>query len=315
MLSFQTVVCAIDYSEGCRRALVLAADLAERAHADLHLLHVSPLPEAPFPGEAAAERADIYRGRVERLATAALGTAALGTADALKALAPVLHESFGEAACDGIVHYATAVGADLVVMGTHRRQGFGERLLGSVAAETLRRSAVPVLVVPERATQTAPGPGRPVVVAVDFSEHSAAAVRQGRAFAEAFTAPVVLAHVRDAAPDTLAGAIRHRPAEGTLSREAAHAALTRLAQEAGEAGDADGPFTHTQHVVPGLPKGGLTDLAERLGAGLLVMGTHGRTGWDRARLGSVAEWTVRRAPCPVLVVPTAAAVAPRTDAA
>ena len=37
---------------------------------------------------------------------------------------------------------------------------------------------------------------------------------------------------------------------------------------------------------------------------LIVMGTHGRTGLKHALLGSVAEKTVRHAPCPVLVVRT-----------
>ena len=36
---------------------------------------------------------------------------------------------------------------------------------------------------------------------------------------------------------------------------------------------------------------------------LIVMGTHGRTGLQRVLLGSVAEQAVRKAPCPVLVVP------------
>ena len=35
---------------------------------------------------------------------------------------------------------------------------------------------------------------------------------------------------------------------------------------------------------------------------LIVCGTHGRQGWDRIALGSVAENVVRRAPCPVLTV-------------
>ncbi len=46
------------------------------------------------------------------------------------------------------------------------------------------------------------------------------------------------------------------------------------------------------------------------GVGLIVLGTHGRTGVSRALLGSVAESVVRLAPCPVLTVP-----APVTDAA
>ena len=44
--------------------------------------------------------------------------------------------------------------------------------------------------------------------------------------------------------------------------------------------------------------------ARTLDADLIVMGTHGRTGLDRALLGSVAEKVLRKAPCPVLTVPT-----------
>lgn len=44
------------------------------------------------------------------------------------------------------------------------------------------------------------------------------------------------------------------------------------------------------------------DSAEDLGADLIVMGTHGRTGLTHVFLGSVAERTLRSAPCPVLTV-------------
>ena len=42
--------------------------------------------------------------------------------------------------------------------------------------------------------------------------------------------------------------------------------------------------------------------AEEVGADLIVMGTHGRRGFSRALLGSVAETVVRTAPCPVLTI-------------
>jgi nucleotide-binding universal stress UspA family protein len=42
--------------------------------------------------------------------------------------------------------------------------------------------------------------------------------------------------------------------------------------------------------------------AKELGADLIVMGTHGRRGFSRALLGSVAETVVRTAPCPVLTI-------------
>jgi nucleotide-binding universal stress UspA family protein len=50
------------------------------------------------------------------------------------------------------------------------------------------------------------------------------------------------------------------------------------------------------------------------GADLVVVATHGRTGWDRLMLGSVAEKVLRSAPCPVLTVPPRAGAFAKADA-
>ncbi len=61
------------------------------------------------------------------------------------------------------------------------------------------------------------------------------------------------------------------------------------------------------HAVPGTPATAICEMATKLGADLIVMGTHGRTGIAHMLLGSVAERTLRHAPCPVLAVPATAA--------
>ena len=55
-------------------------------------------------------------------------------------------------------------------------------------------------------------------------------------------------------------------------------------------------------VICGDARDVVVKLAKDKGAGLIVVGTHGRHGLRRALLGSVAETIVRDAPCPVLVV-------------
>ena len=59
------------------------------------------------------------------------------------------------------------------------------------------------------------------------------------------------------------------------------------------------------HALMGDPSRVIPRLAVSIGAGLVVMGTHGRRGIGRMVLGSVAEATLRRAPCPVLTLKTA----------
>ena len=299
MLPFQTIVCALDFEEGSTRALVRAADLAERVRADLHLLHVDPLFRARLAvPEGHAE--EVFRRRVVQFVNETLGAG-----DAFDVLAPTVHQSYGEAPTDGILRYARHVGADLVVVGTHGRRGLGHLLVGSVAAETLRRSAVPVLVVPERAGSPAPGPARPVLAAVDFSGHARPALRLARDLADAYVAPVELVHVLDGPPEETAelvdlpAASDPQASAGDAVRDRVHHALQRLAEEGGGA-------VAARHVVPGTAGTGVVQTADARSAGTVVLGTHGRRGWDRVRLGSVAEWVVRHAACPVLVLPPAA---------
>jgi nucleotide-binding universal stress UspA family protein len=68
----------------------------------------------------------------------------------------------------------------------------------------------------------------------------------------------------------------------------------------------DGVETETT-VAAGVPAGVIPDLAATVGADLVVMGTHGRTGLDRSLHGSVTERVVRTAAVPVLAVPLASA--------
>jgi nucleotide-binding universal stress UspA family protein len=57
----------------------------------------------------------------------------------------------------------------------------------------------------------------------------------------------------------------------------------------------------------------IVDQAVALHADLLVMGTHGRSGFDRFLLGSVTEKVLRKAPCPVLTVPPQAPEVPSPE--
>lgn len=56
------------------------------------------------------------------------------------------------------------------------------------------------------------------------------------------------------------------------------------------------------HVPFGDPGPSIVGVAQQVGADLIVMGTHGRTGLGRVLLGSVAEHVLRHATCPVLTI-------------
>lgn len=57
----------------------------------------------------------------------------------------------------------------------------------------------------------------------------------------------------------------------------------------------------TFHIRAGRPFAQICQLASEIRAGLIVLSTHGRTGWERALMGSTTEKIIRHAQCPVLV--------------
>lgn len=57
-----------------------------------------------------------------------------------------------------------------------------------------------------------------------------------------------------------------------------------------------------RHIVWGDPVKEILDFAYKIPADLIVMGTHGRSGFERLFLGSATEKVIRKATCPVLTI-------------
>jgi nucleotide-binding universal stress UspA family protein len=73
--------------------------------------------------------------------------------------------------------------------------------------------------------------------------------------------------------------------------------LGRLARAAGESGASAQPM-----LLYGDPITNIVETAARRRAEMVVMGSEGRTGWDRLRIGSIADGVIRKARCPVMTV-------------
>jgi len=201
-------------------------------------------------------------------------------------------------------------GADLVVLGRHRRQLLADLVTGGTAERVLRSSRVPVLL----AHTPAERPYQHALFAVDFSEPSQralAAVQElgiipaEAAAVHAFRAPGY-GKLIDAGLDAASMRRHVESASASASRELARflasAGLTR-ARSAGLG-------TLFEAVVrAGPPAQVIREAAGERRSQLLVLGTRGLTGLKRAVLGSVAEDLVRDPPCDLLVVPPRAPAA------
>ncbi len=141
-------------------------------------------------------------------------------------------------------------------------------------------------------------PIRKILVATDFSQHSARALEAAVELAVRFDAEVDVLHAFDL-PIPLVTPYEVAIPDGYLD-ETRSAAAQKLAAAAEEV-SARGVEVRT-HLgeVPAAPA--IAKAAEELAADLIVMGTRGNTGLKHVLLGSVAERTLRLAPCSVLAV-------------
>lgn len=145
---FRRVVACVDFSETSIEALSLAAMVASSDGAELHVLHVYSPPWAalhyrsPTPQltqEFRTEYLNALRRRLEALVEPI-------ERDVIQRKAKVeLYEASSHR--QGLLGYASSVGADLMVLGTHGRSNMRDMLLGSVAERVLRDSECSVLAV------------------------------------------------------------------------------------------------------------------------------------------------------------------------
>jgi nucleotide-binding universal stress UspA family protein len=140
---------------------------------------------------------------------------------------------------------------------------------------------------------------RRIVAGTDFSDTSTWALRHAVMWAERTGAELIVLHVQEFPP------ISGDPYFGSYNiaqiMEATREAVTKHLEE------------HVREIVPagvrvkrellaGAAAGGIEEAAEAAGADLVVLGTHGRGGFTRWLLGSVAERALRMASRPTLIV-------------
>jgi len=291
MSRFHRILVAIDFSEQSDAALRRATAIARDAKAVLHLVHAYEVPFAsasPYGIEVAADLLDSVRDagarRLEK-DRAALKAAGLECQVHLPA-AP---------ASSAIVETASAVDADLIVMGTHGLGGLQHVLLGSTAERTVRLAPCPVLTV--KAGVSANEPFANILVPVDFSSHTEAALAMAIDLAKESKGHVHLLHVYELPTAATTYGV---PLPSSVCTDIEAAVEMRMLQLGDRLKSGGIPFTQETATAP--VSDAILSAARTLGTDLIVMGTRGRTGLKHVFLGSVAERTLRHAGCPVLTL-------------
>jgi len=293
---FSSVLVPFDGSEPARAALALAL-IALAPGGKLTVLTV--VDEAPVIAQSATtvmaydptplfEALDA-QARVEQSDAAAICTAA-----GVTAAGDIVHDT----PVAGILAACAKQQCDLIVMGTHARTGLARTFLGSTTEGVLRAAEVPVITT-RTTTAAEVKPFATLLVAVDDSDASDAAMAVAASLAQSLGSHIVVAHAADTTrlyDNAATYGFSPLPLEGDIERESAGIVAHALAHAAIPTTSVD------VALVDGHPATAILAAADERHATAIVMGSHGRRGIRRFFLGSVAESVVRHSPLPVLVV-------------
>jgi len=296
---FRKLLIALDESSCSEHAGRLGLALAKRLSAEATVVHVITPAPAPFG-------IGTYSQTLERYAQELLSSwKELGKDLGLEVKIRYTH---AQDAAEGIVHTATELACDLIVMGTHGRERLSRVFLGSVAERVSRLSPVAVLLVREDSeVRPISGVFERILAPVDGSMAGAPALQVADQLAQKLGAKLQILHVIPYLPPLIF--MPGTPNTGprvVYNPEATERALLEEGQAIVEAAKSKAKTSkvHTEVVKAqaDLESQVIVEYAQQHHSDLIVMGTHGRTGIERLLLGSVAEGVAHHASVPLLLL-------------
>ena len=292
-LRIRNILVPIDFSKPSLNAIEFALPLLKEFGAELHLVHVFESDE-PLASTAALPLVVPFLRVGDRVRTHLKDVAKKYSVG----LRPEnIHARRGQP-FEEICRLARDREIDLIITSTRGNTGLKHLALGGTAERVVRYSPCPVLVVRNGKSKVS---FKKIVVPIDFSACSMKGLDYAKALAKKFDASIVLLHSLHlqyyVSSDEYA---RYDfPLLMQQAEKAAREQMSELVQET----DWAGVKVETSFQI-GHAGDQVCARAKEIGADLIITSTHGTTGLKHILVGSTAEYVVRHAPCPVLVVPT-----------
>lgn len=271
------ILVATDFSPPAAHALERAALVAQQKSATLHLLHVLPPVSWKMFGQALQGHPEVSDRQLQEAARRQLEQVA-DECRQRHALDLQVHLTEGRPRA-AIAACAQDVGAELTVLGPHAGHFGRDLFVGSTAAHCLQAGVTPLLIA-----QAAPqGPWQTVLVPVDFSPASLAAIKTA-----AYFAPQAALHVLHVYGVEFEGKMRYAGVTPDVIDKYRQAAADQAGRHMAQLiQSACLPLLPL--IRHGYPAREILAEAEALRADLIVTGKHQRAGLDRWLLGSVTE--------------------------
>lgn len=200
-------------------------------------------------------------------------------------------------------------GADLIMVGTHGYSALERLWLGSVSRAVASQAICSVQIVRQREPRATNRQGMRILFATDGSEFSDAAAEEiaTRPWPKGSEARVIsIVHLPfTPTPETWALPESEYSRLETAGREQAKTAIDRSVSRLRESNERrEAPLAVTDETILGHPEESIIEAAKTWGADLVVLGSHGRRGFQRFLLGSVSQAVASHAPCSVEIVRT-----------
>ncbi len=294
---FRHLLVPLDGSGLAEAVLPAAASLAERLGASVTLLHVM---ERDAPTTVHGDRHLTEVGDAERYLEEIERQLALRD----RPVARHVHQTKEGDVARAIVQHAEEFAVDLIVMSTHGRSGLRDLVVGSIAQRVLHRGMTPVFLI-HPANGTPPAFAcRVILVPLDgTAAHEPAldaAVELARRFGARLHLVIVVPTPATLSGDTAAAGVMMPLATSALLDLATEGAAEYVRRQVehlrGSGLDA------TAEVRRGEPAANLVEAAEKTGAHLITMASHGRAGLEAFWEGSVSAKVLARFGRPVLLV-------------
>jgi len=283
---FNKILVPLDGSKSAEQVLPYAQLLAKACGASITLLRVTDA-DARLPFSASQSASDYLKY----------------TADSVKPLPVEALEKMGKPA-EVIVDSAKRDSDCLIAMATHGMTGPRRWFLGSVASKVVQTAVNPVLLI--RATADAPAPEtivlKRVIVPLDGSRLAEIILPYVSLLANKLSLDILLVRTYGLPADAYVvaeGGIAQGPAQ---YRKELHEESEKYLDGKVAALQADGLANVTANVIEGDAANDLVDLTVNSPQSLIAMSTHGRSGFGRWALGSVAEKVVQHSHAPVLLL-------------
>ena len=290
------IMVPLDGSEFSEQALACAYALAGRTGARLHLVKV----QAPEPLTAEAFFFNVQADTPSRIGDQSY----LDRIAAQQGEVSVVTALLRGRVVDALAAYCIGRDIDLVVMTTHGRGGLSRAWLGSVADELVRRISIPLMLLRPSPKATKCGSAlnlEHILIPLDRSEESERAIEPALALGQLTGAhytlvevvpPLTLVPMPEVAPVAL------QQSEHDELRNRAAAYLNTVAERL----RAQGHQVDTAVVIQPQCAAGILEQAVSTDASLIAMATHGRSGFQRLALGSVADKVLRGTTVPLLLL-------------